>query len=258
MGSHAGISRRERHCLRGGGTSLVAATQSGRSGVPGLHGRPSDCGGPRCHRAGCGALGCVWTQLERPIAVEGPRRTSRSPGSSGRPSGRVMSIIRQMQARQVGTCKWYPRTRGRVTGLRRHWRRRIRAARCGVLSAGARRRRARPDVSARGARQRGDAVARFPGRPLRWSLALHRTRGHPRLRMRHAPFTITPAARDRWLQLMTRALDEVQLTPSADGLLRAFFAEVSTMMRSIGRDPDRTGRRRQALGAGTVPPQVSG
>jgi len=55
-------------------------------------------------------------------------------------------------------------------------------------------------------------------------------RGHPRLRMRHAPFTITPAARDRWLHLMTRALDEVQLTPTADAVLRAFFADVSTMM----------------------------
>ncbi|MGD1091115.1 MAG: globin [Bryobacteraceae bacterium] len=33
-------------------------------------------------------------------------------------------------------------------------------------------------------------------------------RGHPMLRMRHAPFAIGKAARDRWLQLMIRALDE--------------------------------------------------
>src|SRR5580658_7163340 len=31
-------------------------------------------------------------------------------------------------------------------------------------------------------------------------------RGHPRLRIRHAPFAIGQTARDRWLQLMTRAL----------------------------------------------------
>ncbi|HEY4632798.1 MAG TPA: globin [Candidatus Limnocylindrales bacterium] len=31
-------------------------------------------------------------------------------------------------------------------------------------------------------------------------------RGHPRLRMRHAPFAIGPAARDRWLDTMRAAL----------------------------------------------------
>ena len=31
-------------------------------------------------------------------------------------------------------------------------------------------------------------------------------RGHPRLRMRHAPFAIDTAARDRWLVLMRAAL----------------------------------------------------
>src|ERR1700704_963990 len=36
-------------------------------------------------------------------------------------------------------------------------------------------------------------------------------RGHPRLRMRHFPFAVTPTARDRWLELMRAALDEVKL-----------------------------------------------
>ena len=36
-------------------------------------------------------------------------------------------------------------------------------------------------------------------------------RGHPRLRARHASFAIGQTARDRWLQLMTRALDEAAL-----------------------------------------------
>src|SRR6476646_11704240 len=31
-------------------------------------------------------------------------------------------------------------------------------------------------------------------------------RGHPRLRMRHAPFAVGPAERDRWLELMTAAV----------------------------------------------------
>lgn len=33
-------------------------------------------------------------------------------------------------------------------------------------------------------------------------------RGHPRLRMRHAPFPVDLAARDRWLQLMGESLSE--------------------------------------------------
>jgi hemoglobin len=41
-------------------------------------------------------------------------------------------------------------------------------------------------------------------------------RGHPRLRMRHAPFAVTPTARDRWLELMRAALDEVKLEADRD------------------------------------------
>ncbi len=33
-------------------------------------------------------------------------------------------------------------------------------------------------------------------------------RGHPRLRMRHAPFPVTQTARDRWLALMRESLDD--------------------------------------------------
>ena len=35
-------------------------------------------------------------------------------------------------------------------------------------------------------------------------------RGHPRLRMRHAPFVIGPAERDAWLRHMHEALDHLQ------------------------------------------------
>ncbi len=38
-------------------------------------------------------------------------------------------------------------------------------------------------------------------------------RGHPRLRMRHAPFTVNPEARERWLGHMRRALDSLELSP---------------------------------------------
>ncbi|HEY5518468.1 MAG TPA: globin [Cellulomonas sp.] len=38
-------------------------------------------------------------------------------------------------------------------------------------------------------------------------------RGHPRLRMRHAPFTVDPQARDRWLAHMRAAVDSLGLAP---------------------------------------------
>jgi len=36
-------------------------------------------------------------------------------------------------------------------------------------------------------------------------------RGHPRLRMRHAPFTIGPIERDAWLRCMRVAVDEARV-----------------------------------------------
>lgn len=44
-------------------------------------------------------------------------------------------------------------------------------------------------------------------------------RGHPRLRMRHMPFRVDQAARDRWLTLMREALDDVALPPLQDATL---------------------------------------
>lgn len=38
-------------------------------------------------------------------------------------------------------------------------------------------------------------------------------RGHPRLRMRHNPFAVTPEARDHWLYHMTTAVDSLDLAP---------------------------------------------
>ena len=38
-------------------------------------------------------------------------------------------------------------------------------------------------------------------------------RGHPRLRMRHNPFAVTPEARDHWLHHMTTAVDSLDLAP---------------------------------------------
>ena len=55
-------------------------------------------------------------------------------------------------------------------------------------------------------------------------------RGHPRLRMRHAPFAVGPAARDRWVELMEHALQEAALPPAAGAVLRRFFSDTATFL----------------------------
>lgn len=55
-------------------------------------------------------------------------------------------------------------------------------------------------------------------------------RGHPRLRIRHAPFRVNRAARDRWITLMSAALDETQLHPAASQVLRDFFEHTATFL----------------------------
>lgn len=55
-------------------------------------------------------------------------------------------------------------------------------------------------------------------------------RGHPRLRMRHAPFPVNRRARDRWVMLMGQALDEVGLPADARAVLRRFFEDAATFL----------------------------
>lgn len=57
-------------------------------------------------------------------------------------------------------------------------------------------------------------------------------RGHPRLRMRHMPFRIDAAARDRWLALMAQAMDETQITGSSREWLDGFFYQIADFMRN--------------------------
>lgn len=57
--------------------------------------------------------------------------------------------------------------------------------------------------------------------------------GHPRLRMRHTPFKVNPDARDRWLEHMRVAVDDLELSPLHRATLwgyleRAAFAMVNT------------------------------
>ena len=55
-------------------------------------------------------------------------------------------------------------------------------------------------------------------------------RGHPRLRMRHAPFKVNPEARDRWLAHMRAAVDSLELPPLQDATLWAYLERAAHAM----------------------------
>ena len=55
-------------------------------------------------------------------------------------------------------------------------------------------------------------------------------RGHPRLRMRHAPFRVDFAARDRWLRHMRVAVDEAGLTDADHAELWAYLEHAANFM----------------------------
>jgi hemoglobin len=60
-------------------------------------------------------------------------------------------------------------------------------------------------------------------------------RGHPRLRMRHAPFPVDRAARDRWMQLMAKALATIDAPEEAKEILLSYFDSTATaMMNRLG------------------------
>ncbi len=81
------------------------------------------------------------------------------------------------------------------------------------------------DLAGAEQRLRDFLVGRFGG-PRRYEEA----RGHPRLRMRHLPFRLDQAARDRWVHLMDRALDQAALPEDATHVLRQFFHHMATFL----------------------------
>jgi len=81
------------------------------------------------------------------------------------------------------------------------------------------------DLEGAEARLRDFLVGRFGGPPRYME-----QRGHPRLRMRHMPFAVDMAARNRWVQLMDVALAEAALPPEAVAVLQPFFHHMATFM----------------------------
>jgi hemoglobin len=60
-------------------------------------------------------------------------------------------------------------------------------------------------------------------------------RGHPRLRMRHAPFRITKIARDAWLVAMNAALVSVrdQLSDEQFDEMTSYFEMAASQLRNV-------------------------
>ena len=84
-----------------------------------------------------------------------------------------------------------------------------------------------PDLS--GARRRLTLfLAQYWGGPRTYD----DERGHPRLRMRHAPFAIDTAARDRWLTLMRAALAAEAPPRDVATELDAYFEMAAEAMRN--------------------------
>lgn len=55
-------------------------------------------------------------------------------------------------------------------------------------------------------------------------------RGHPRLRMRHIDFAVTPTQRDRWLRHMNAAIDTLDLSAIDDHQMRAYLTHAADFM----------------------------
>ena len=86
-----------------------------------------------------------------------------------------------------------------------------------------------PEPDLAGARHRLTLfLAQYWGGPTTYDLE----RGHPRLRMRHAPFAIGPAQRDAWLGHMRAAIASVAPAPEIAARLEAYFGMAAEAMRN--------------------------
>lgn len=84
-----------------------------------------------------------------------------------------------------------------------------------------------PEQELQGAEQRlrDFLVFRFGGPPR-----YIQERGHPALRMRHAPFAVTRTAHDHWLTAMEKAFTEANFDEATETVLRKFFVEAAAFL----------------------------
>ncbi|MDZ4716953.1 MAG: globin [Roseiflexaceae bacterium] len=77
-------------------------------------------------------------------------------------------------------------------------------------------------------------ITQYFGGPSRYNTL----RGHPRLRMRHNPFPIGPAARNAWVGHMLAALDEANFPAEVLPAMREYFERAATFMINQEQDTD--------------------
>jgi hemoglobin len=90
-------------------------------------------------------------------------------------------------------------------------------------------RRIYPDDLDAGMRSLASFLGQYWGGPPIYS----EQKGHPRLRMRHAPFPIGQVERDAWLAAMLAALDESDAPEVAREMMRDYFVSASTAMINV-------------------------
>ncbi len=64
-------------------------------------------------------------------------------------------------------------------------------------------------------------------------------RGHPRLRMRHVDYAVTPDQRDRWMKHMLAAMDRLDLPEAHDAAMRDYFQRAADMLINADEDGNR-------------------
>ena len=69
-------------------------------------------------------------------------------------------------------------------------------------------------------------LAQYWGGPRQYEVE----RGHPRLRMRHMPFSIGQVERDAWIGHMTNAVAAMNASPQDACLLMGYFADTATFL----------------------------
>lgn len=69
-------------------------------------------------------------------------------------------------------------------------------------------------------------LAQYWGGPTTYS----ESRGHPRLRMRHAPFAVTPGSAQRWLVHFRAGLDKAALPPEQDAQFWDYVTHAAQFM----------------------------
>jgi hemoglobin len=83
-----------------------------------------------------------------------------------------------------------------------------------------------PDDLAPGKAALAFFLGQYWGGPTTYSDA----RGHPRLRMRHAPFRIGAVERDRWLHHMSAAVRDASLDPAIEAAMLEYFTNAADHM----------------------------